>query len=58
VTLLVIVSAAALYTQRDRFAVPVTIAPGASLSIVVRPGESGGGRAPRDTRIRRDGRAR
>lgn len=40
VTLLVIVSAAALYTQRDRLAVPVTIAPGASLSIVVRPGES------------------
>jgi hypothetical protein len=40
VTLLVIVSAAALYTQRDRFVVPVTIAPGASRSIVVRPGES------------------
>jgi serine/threonine protein phosphatase PrpC len=40
VTLLVIVSATALYTQRDRFVVPATIAPGVSGSIVVRPGES------------------
>jgi len=40
VTLLVIVSGAALYTQRDRFVVPVTITPGAPESIVVRPGES------------------
>ena len=40
VTLLVIVSAAALYTQRDRLLAGVTIAPGTSASIVVRPGES------------------
>src|SRR5262245_24064048 len=40
VTLLVIVSAAALYIQRDRLLRPVTIAPGVPVPIVVRPGES------------------
>jgi len=40
VTLLVIVSAGALYIRRDRFLPPMTIAPDVAVPIVVRPGES------------------